>query len=65
MPRRPMFLAFKIIIMKKITAILAILVLGTTPWTGCSSEEDTTGSDYVPPADQSPEEEGEIDGADE
>ena len=51
--------------MKKITAILAILVLGTAPWAGCSSEEDTTGSDYVPPADQSPEEEGEIDGAEE
>ena len=31
---------------------------------GCSSEPET-GSDYVPPADQSPEEEGEIDGGDE
>ena len=26
---------------------------------GCSSEPET-GSDYVPPADQSPEEEGEV-----
>jgi hypothetical protein len=30
---------------------------------GCSSETET-GSDYVPPANESPEEEGHIDGTD-
>ena len=37
---------------------------GLTVNTGCSSEPET-GSDYVPPTDESPEEEGEIEGADE
>ena len=53
--------------MKK-TLLLACAVMlsfgGLTVNTGCSSEPET-GSDYVPPDDESPEEEGEIEGADE
>ena len=58
----------KIVYKMKKTLLLACAVMlsfgGLTVNTGCSSEPET-GSEYVPPADQSPEEEGEIDGADE
>jgi len=47
--------------MKK-TMFLAILAFNLIGLIGCSSE-DTTGSDYVPPADESPEEEGDISGS--
>ncbi len=50
---------------KTLLSCAVILGLGVlTVNIGCSSEPET-GSDYVPPADQSPEEEGEIDGGDE
>ena len=50
---------------KTLLSCAVILILGVlTVNIGCSSEPET-GSDYVPPADQSPEEEGEIDGGDE
>tara|TARA_B100002051_G_C16557522_1_gene545786 strand:+ start:510 stop:704 length:195 start_codon:yes stop_codon:yes gene_type:complete len=50
---------------KTLLSCAVILSLGVlTVNIGCSSEPET-GSDYVPPADQSPEEEGEIDGGDE
>ena len=49
--------------MKK-TAVktIAMICLGFAAWTGCSSESAETGSDYVIPEDESPEEEGPIDG---
>mgnify|MGYP001261165465 CR=1 FL=1 len=50
---------------KTLLSCAVILSLGVlTVNIGCSSEPET-GSDYVPPADQSPEEEGDIEGADE
>ena len=50
---------------KTLLSFAVILSLGVlTVNIGCSSEPET-GSDYVPPADQSPEEEGDIEGADE
>ena len=45
---------------KTLLSCAVILSLGVlTVNIGCSSEPET-GSDYVPPADQSPEEEGEV-----
>ena len=59
---------YEIVYKMKKTLLLACAVMlnfgGLTVNTGCSSEPET-GSEYVPPADQSPEEEGEIEGADE
>ena len=50
---------------KTLLSCAVIMSLGVlTVNIGCSSEPET-GSDYVPPADQSPEEEGDIEGADE
>ena len=50
---------------KTLLSCAVILSLGVlTVNIGCSSEPET-GSDYVPPADQRPEEEGDIEGADE
>ena len=50
---------------KTLLSCAVILSLGVlTVNIGCSSEPET-GSDYVPPADQSPEEEGDIEGAEE
>ena len=45
----------------KTLAVIASLIWCLNFGTGCSSETET-GSDYVPPADESPEEEGPIDG---
>ena len=54
----------KIVYKMKKTLLLACAVMlsfgGLTVNTGCSSEPET-GSDYVVPEDESPEEEGNID----
>ena len=47
----------------KALAVIASLVWCLNFGIGCSSD-DETGSEYVPPADESPEEEGNIDDTD-
>ena len=47
----------------KTLVVIASLIWCLNFGIGCSSD-DETGSDYVPPADESPEEEGHIDGTD-
>ena len=48
----------------KTLAVITSLIWCLNFGIGCSSEPDT-GSDYVPPANESPEEEGNIDDTDE
>ena len=48
----------------KTLVVIASLIWCLNFGIGCSSETET-GSDYVPPADESPEEEGPIEGDEE